>query len=174
MQKAFTLIELLVVVLIIGILAAIALPQYQKAVIRTRYVQLKLTTKAIADAQERYYLANNAYAEDIADLDIDIGGTPGYGNASKTYRVFDWGNCYITVSDSDPRVSCTNPDILLGYMICYRFGTTRPGVRECIAYTGDNTDKYNQLCKMETEKQSSGNKHTDGGVGTGEYYEYKY
>ena len=70
-KKAFTLIELLVVVLIIGILAAIALPQYQKAVAKARATEAIVVLKAITDAQEVYYLANNEYTNDIEKLDID-------------------------------------------------------------------------------------------------------
>jgi len=72
MQKksAFTLIELLVVVLIIGILAAVAVPQYQKAVYRSRYATLKHLAKSLVEAQEVYYLANGTYTEKIADLAI--------------------------------------------------------------------------------------------------------
>ena len=61
MKQAFTLIELLVVVLIVGVLTAVALPQYQKAVIKSKYVQLQVVAHSIAEAQERYYLANNTY-----------------------------------------------------------------------------------------------------------------
>ena len=72
MKKAFTLIELLVVVLIIGILAAVALPQYQKAVMRARVAEYRINLDALAKAANSYYLANSTYANgnDLAKLDI--------------------------------------------------------------------------------------------------------
>ena len=73
-KNGFTLIELLVVVLIISILAAVALPQYQKAVERSRAVQAIAAVKTIGDAQELYYLANGEYASSLEDLDIEIPG----------------------------------------------------------------------------------------------------
>jgi type IV pilus assembly protein PilE len=58
------LIELLVVVLIIGILAAIALPQYQRAVLKSRFVEMQTITGSLAKEIEFYRLINNNYPTD--------------------------------------------------------------------------------------------------------------
>ena len=91
-NQAFTLIELLVVVLIIGILAAIALPQYQKAVLKSHMTTGLPLVKAVYDAQQVYKLSTGKYATDIDDLDVSVPITNVISSVldfMKTKRIFN-------------------------------------------------------------------------------------
>ena len=76
-KKGFTLIELLVVVLILGILAAMAMPQYFKAVERSRMTEAVTLLANIADAQQRKYMQVNKYATAYTALDVAPKGASG-------------------------------------------------------------------------------------------------
>ncbi len=76
-NQGFTLIELLVVVLIIGILSAVALPQYQRVVDKSRMTQALTWAKSIRDAERVYYMANSEWTRNMEDLDISFKCTPG-------------------------------------------------------------------------------------------------
>ena len=76
-STGFTLIELLVVVLIIGILASVAMPQYDKAVKKARLTKVIPLVKTLANAEEVFYMSNGHYTNNVSELDVDMpaGGT---------------------------------------------------------------------------------------------------
>ena len=71
--SGFTLIEILAVVIIIGILAAIAIPEYQAAVARTKMASLIPMLRALKDDMEMRHLTDGGYpADDAQDVALDI------------------------------------------------------------------------------------------------------
>lgn len=92
-KNGFTLIELLVVVLIIGILASVALPQYTKAVEKTRIMRLLPNLRYLKNEIELYYMANGAYPDDaMTNMDVEITGCRYTGGGN--FQCGDYGFDY--------------------------------------------------------------------------------
>ena len=149
-NRAFTLIELLVIVLIIGILAAIALPQYQKAVMRTRYATLKNVVRSIADAEEVYYLANDKYSVDFEELDVEMPGGK-LDNSTADHYYYGWGICYVAYTENQPEVACFNRLTNMSYRIRLIHSVKNPGKQLCVAHGSTDANTLQaQICKAET------------------------
>ena len=148
-KRAFTLIELLVVVLIIGILSAVALPQYQVAVDKARYSTMMPAVRALRDAQLLYKLANDSYATNIEDLGSPIPADCSINTDERTATCKDF---YLTVSLYDTVYAQLKKKPNNVYQM--RLNTTD---HNCVAYKSDG-ERGRRLCA------SLGGKMTNSGV----------
>jgi prepilin-type N-terminal cleavage/methylation domain-containing protein len=71
-RKAFTLIEVLIVVIILGVLATIAIPQFTKVAKRARLAEAWTNLSAIRTAQSLYYMENATYTTTLGNLDVSL------------------------------------------------------------------------------------------------------
>ena len=143
-KKGFTLIEMLVVVLIIGILAGIALPQYNQAVEKARLSEVLINAKAIEDSIDRYLLQNGFPYEqisfqDFGDIELSGGewGDWSYSKNKYKYEAYCAYSpyCEILIGDKEDFYSSA------AFNVYWSAGEKG---KQC--YTND-TDKGRFICK---------------------------
>jgi type IV pilus assembly protein PilE len=100
-RKGFTLIELMIVVVIIGVLAAIAIPKFGSVSKSAKEAEAQPILKQLFTLQERYKQKNDGYADDIAQLE---GGAATFANAKYYTFLIDSGDGATYLACAEPTV----------------------------------------------------------------------
>ncbi len=153
-RKGFTLIELLVVVLIIGLLAAVAVPQYRLAVEKTKASTMLSILKSLDSAQKIFEQAHGNYATTFDELDVEI---PSGGNINEAHNRIEYSNKQILSICSAPICIPTSlqayPNTDIGYYlefstgakVCQAEKTNSMANKICHSLAGDEATRSNWI-----------------------------
>lgn len=154
MKKGFSLIEIMVVVLIVAILGAIAVTQYQTAVDKSRFTALVPTAKALAEAQEMYHMNHGGYANNMSLLETNMEGVTGDYATLSNGAIIEIG-----VEDEYRYVKATRDNLDNNYIVYQSHSQNYPGEMHCEALEGSS--RAQKLCKNMGGREISGSL-TDG------------
>ena len=159
----FTLIEMLVVVLIVGILAGIALPQYKIAVLKSKYATMKDIVRVVKEAEQRYYLLHNDYTMNFNELDVDFPGIYDNGTDGSNIKI-SGGYCSLNWWPSNKGIICVLDKIALSD--AFKHFNKRCRARN--VQEGQTNTVADRVCQAESGK-SSPDKYENGS----NYYLYE-
>ena len=157
MKRAFTLIELLVVVLIIGILAGIALPNYQKSIDRAEMAGVLQTFAAIDEAMRMYRLETGEWPTTMDQLAIKVPNSQwrySLVNVKTEQESCLWPNGYRTQPRGWASIRADKPGLgtSIGYGAVFysmrgrTVSTYKPGVFCCTFGSGVGVERWKKFC----------------------------
>lgn len=147
-RTGFTLIEMLVTVLIIGILVSVALPQYKRAVMKSRIADLMSVLSVVERAQQATYVASGSYAWNWNELDTDV---------SSVFRKSRWTYYYKDFAVTTTGIEDANNNPVFSYEITFP-APLQTVVRVALVGSGERVGmcfdkKGEDICKYFTPRK---------------------